>query len=222
MKKLFLFATFAALTTLSQAQIVSSTSRTITKETTEKAPSTSVTYIRADYSIDGAYGKDKGDNVKGKSGFVVGVGWNSAVQKFYWGFEVGGQTRGFATEENNGKYTNNRTHYGLYGSVLAGYKFAVSPDITIDPALSFGPSFDLAGSLSSSNKDVDKFIKENAKWGEGYKKFDLALSVGAKLWYKNKYFFQLQYRSGLLKWVDTSADVKFNAQKFTIGLGIAI
>ena len=173
--------------------------------------------------MDGAYGKDKADNVKSKSGFTVGFGWNSAVRDFYWGLEGGFQTRGFAQEVTGGnKYTNNRTHYGLYGSVMAGYKFAVTPDITIDPANSLPPSFDLFGSLSSTDKDVDKYYKDNVDWGDGFTKFDLAFGIGAKVWYKNKYFFQLQYRAGLLKWLDTSDDVKFNAQKFTIGLGIAL
>lgn len=224
MKKFLSMACALMLGATVQAQIVTSTSRSITRE---KAPSTTTNYVRLGLNIMNVAG-DGAEDLGSKMGYDFSYGFQKTLggKGAYWGMEAGLSSRGYGYSEKesyNGyqvKYELNFIAHNIYYVPFQfGWKFNVGRGFTIDPHVGIFASFDYAG------KEKEKFTEDGESYSEsyslgdldGYRRFDVGLKFGVGAWYKN-FNLDLAYQRGF---VSAWEDGDMFTSNFQIRLGYA-
>lgn len=216
-----------------QAQIVTSTSQSITRQKTE---STTMHYSRVGLNIMNFSGSEA-EGLSGKVGYDISWGFHKALgsQGGYWGMEAGLSSRGYSMEY---EYEEEDYLYG-YGyydytikcknSLIAhniyyvpfqfGWKFNVGNGISIDPHVAAFLSFDYTGKekQTMTDEDGDKFSESVSLGDTDWRRADAGLKLGVGVWYK-KFNLDLSYQRGFVAALE---DCDFFSNNFQIRLGYA-
>lgn len=228
MKKLFTFAAALVMGLGMQAQIVTSTSRSIVKSETVKPAPEKIWMIRAGVNFAGFSGSDTKGMDK-KTSYDVSFEFNkpiSSVQGLYWGMEFGLGSRGYSIDEESLTAHNIR-----YSPFILGYKYNVTGDIALDAHIGAFVSADYTGKISWD--DEDESIKM-ADWkdeaGLDWQRVDAGIRFGVGVWYKN-FNLDFSWHRGFIKPFTFVYDygydeyeeytAKANTSNFMIRLGIA-
>lgn len=242
MKKVFVLS-FALLATLAaQAQIVSSSSRSVISRPVER---TDVIYVKGGLSLnkivgDGADDFEFDDFDLGKKnglGYDVAVGFQKSISvlpDLYWGMEAGFGTRGF-------KYaaSGTETYYGetlkYDASVVMlqhavkltplqiGYKLSAVEPLVFDFHIGVYASYDLAGKISSTatahfdgETEKDSESIKMSEYGDDFRKYDVGINPGVTVWYGN-IGVDLTYQKGFIEMVK---DEDFYANSLLLRLAL--
>lgn len=215
MKKFMSLVAALMLCVGAQAQIVSSSSRSLK---VENAPSTSLKYVRLGVGFMTFTGEDGENwNTKSKVGYDLSFGFQKPlanVNGLYWGMELGLGSRGFALDvkEGSDKYM---LHNIRFSPFTFGYKYALTDDIQLDGHLGAFVSFDYAGKSKWENEDGEGDDIKLGDWedefGWDWNRFDAGMEIGVGVWYK-RFNLDFTYRRGFIKpieyigeWVDDYA-----------------
>ena len=227
MKKVFVLS-FALLATLAaQAQIVSSSSRSVISRPVER---TDVIYVKGGLSLnkivgDGSNNLEFDDDIdfgkKNGLGYDVAVGFQKSISvlpDLYWGMEAGFGTRGF-------KYagSGSETYYGetlkYDGSVVMlqhavkltplqiGYKLSAVEPLVFDFHIGVYGSYDIAGKMKEAftvsydgETENDSDDHKMSEYGDDFHRYDVGINPGVTVWYGNV-GVDLTYQRGLIEMV---------------------
>jgi len=201
-----------------QAQIVSSSSRTITTTVTPKAPSTTTHYMRLglnfmNYVGDGAEGLD------GKLGYDFTFGFQKPIgtSGLYWGMEYGLGSRGagYSDDEEDFSIMCHNIHYSPF---QIGFKYNISGKWSVDPHLGVYLSADYTGKMKSEYEDYyGEKGKEEASMSdwEDYNRVDVGMRFGVGVWY-DRFNLDLTYQRGFLESFDET-----KSSNLMLRLGVA-
>lgn len=211
MKKVLSIVVALLLCAGMQAQIVSSTSRSIKTERTR--PSETEWLIRVGMNLmnlagDGAEGCDS------KMGYNFAIEFNKPIGDAggYWGMNLGLGSRGFKADE-----VKCIAHNVQYSPITLGWKIGVADNIKIDPHLGFYASYDFSSKMKESGDDIS--------WGDyadylevDYHGYDVGLNAGVGVWY-DRFNLDFTYQRGF---IDVFSDFdKIKTSNFMIRLGVA-
>lgn len=223
MKKIMSVVAALLLCVGANAQIVSSSSRSLK---VERTPSTTIKYLRAGANFMSFSGSDA-EEVNGKLGYDVAFGFQkpfASVDGLYWGMEFGLGSRGYATDgflafdpySGSSHYVEDEAKYMAHNVRISpftfGYKFALSDAVKLDVHLGAFASFDYTGKAKFGSYDsVDL-----GDW-EDWNRFDAGMQVGAGVWY-NRFNIDFTYHYGF---IECQEDTKAYTSNFMLRLGIA-
>ena len=211
MKKIYLVALLALFSLASEAQIVSSRSSSVIRESGPVTPSSTLWFIRAGLSFDNIGGSDAEDN-KSTIGYDVNVGFQRSITSLngaYWGMDFGMMSRACKYDS---KYLEGTwmAHAVQFSPFTFGWKIDLGTDFALDPHVGVYASYDLFGSSPDDNHD----------WDENLNKLDIGGNFGFGVWYRNRLNIEFHYRQGFLNMSDRDK-ISFTANKFVIALGLA-
>lgn len=193
MKKATLIVILALASIGAQAQLVTTTSRSIKVENT---PSNMIWLVRAGLTF-ASYNEDE---VKSRTGFNVGVEFQKPFNRgFYWGAGLGLKSKGYKEK----LFDSTLTLTALEIPLNIGYKFDLSSDVKLDLHAGAFANVDLFGKLKSSYGEVS--IGDFEK----YSRLGGGLSAGAGIWYQ-QFNFNLTIQWGLLEQWDLSSAKESN------------
>lgn len=218
MKKVSLLFAALLLCFGAQAQIVSSSSRSITTTVTPKAPSTTTHYMRLglnfmNYVGDGAEGLD------GKLGYDVTFGFQKPLgtSGLYWGMEYGLGSRGASDSEDGIDYSI-MCHNIHYSPFTLGFKYNISGKWSVDPHIGVFLSADYTG---KEKLEISGYDDEDGDWDssmsdwEDYNRVDVGMRFGVGVWY-DRFNLDLTYQRGFLESFD-----KTQSSNLMLRLGVA-
>lgn len=210
-KVLFIVAAFVLCAGV-QAQIVSSTSRSIRTE--QARPSETQWLLRVGMNIMNLTG-DGTEGLDSKMGYNLNVEFNKPLggAGAYWGMNFGLGSRGYKVEDE----VKAIAHNIQYSPFTFGWKIGVTDDIKIDPHVGVFASFDYAGKVKEGDESYS--WGDMADWNEvDYRRYDVGLNVGVSVWY-DRYNLDLCYQRGF---IDVYSDFDgIKASNFMIRLGVA-
>ena len=218
MKKLFIAGLVLLTSVIAQAQIVSSSSRSIITQAVER---NTVIYLKGGLAFQTWTGKDVDEylSVNGK-GPGNGVGYDallgfqkdiSLLNGLYWGSEVGIGSRGMkiSASEGSEKATITAMMHALKATpAQIGFKYDINNRLTIDGHLGLMMSVDLFGGLNYKYVNGDVSESESMKISEmdGYKRFDIGINPGITLWL-GKLGIDFTYQKGFVSMAGSDANV---------------
>lgn len=211
MKKLFIVSLALLTSLIAQAQIVSSSSRSIIVKPVER---NTVFYLKGGLAFQTWTGKDAksfGNNDKNPGsgvGYDVLFGFQkdfSFLNGLYWGPEIGIGSRGFRTSVSEGEASESITammNALKITPVQLGYKYNITNLLTIDAHIGFLMSVDLFGGMYykySYGKESGSSSKNLSELNElmNYKRFDIGINPGITLWI-GKLGVDFTYQKGFL------------------------
>ena len=216
MKKFMSLVAALLLCVGAQAQIVSSSSRSIK---VENAPSTSQKYVRLGVGFMNLAGDNEG--LSSKTGYDVAFGFQKPlanVNGLYWGLELALGSRGFTIDAEDDDYDiKHILHNVRFSPFTFGYKYALTDDVKLDAHLGAFASFDYAGKAKCDDEDI-----KLGDWDDNYldwNRFDAGMQIGFGAWYKN-YNLDFTYHRGFVKAIDYDGLDTYTST-FMIRLGIA-
>lgn len=221
MKKFILLAVTALFVTTASAQIVSSSSRSIT---TEKRESTSISYFRAGMNFTTVTNNDEFENKGRKLGYSIAYGFNKAIATngAYWGMEFGLGSRGFTDTYDGGELSDELTMLS-YNAVVSpfnfGWKYEVIDGLKVDAHIGAYVSYDFAGKLkyeTSYDYSEEYTIDEI----EDYSSIDAGVIFGFGVWYKDRFNVDLSFQNGMINMFDSGGSCKFNTRNILLRVGI--
>lgn len=193
MKKLFIVSLALLTSLIAQAQIVSSSSRSIIVKPVER---NTVFYLKGGLAFQTWTGKDAksfGNNDKNPGsgvGYDVLFGFQkdfSFLNGLYWGPEIGIGSRGFRTSVSEDEASESITammNALKITPVQLGYKYNITNLLTIDAHIGFLMSVDLFGGMYFKYSDGNESDSSSKNLSEldGYKRFDIGINPGITLW----------------------------------------
>ena len=207
MKKILFLAAFALVGMSANAQLVTTTSRSIK---VEKTPSNTIWLIRGGLTFAGLSGSDASDT-DSRTGFNIGIEFQKPIhQGLYWGSGLGLKTKGY--KWSNSGYKDEMNLTALEIPLNIGYKFDIIEDVKLDLHAGAFANFDLFGSkeydspYGSSDVSLSDF--------EDYSRFDGGLSLGFGVWYQ-RFNINLNFQWGLFEQMDD-----FNAKESNVMLSL--
>ena len=219
MKKLFIVSLALLTSLIAQAQIVSSSSRSIITQPVER---NTVFYLKGGLAFQTWTGKDakhfgvgyNGKNLGSGVGYDVLFGFQndfSFLNGLYWGPEIGIGSRGMkiSVSEGSEKATITAMMHALKATpAQIGFKYDINNRLTIDGHLGLMMSVDLFGGLNTKYVDGDVSESESMKISEmdGYKRFDIGINPGITLWL-GKLGIDFTYQKGFVSMAGSDADV---------------
>lgn len=217
MKKFMSLVAALMLCVGAQAQIVSSSSRSLK---VENAPSTSLKYVRLGVGFMNLAGSDVED-CNSKVGYDVAYGFQKPlanVNGLYWGMEFGLGSRGWSVDlgKDDAKYM---LHNVRISPFTFGYKYALTDAIKLDAHLGAFASFDYTGKLKYDGESLslNDWDDEDDGIGLDWNRFDAGMQIGFGVWYNN-FNLDFTYHRGFVKPIE---DVKAYSSNFMIRLGVA-
>lgn len=222
MKKIVMFALVACFATLAQAQIVSSTSREITKTsvTVEKTPQNSLKYIRmgAAFNKFKASYEGKSETYDSKLGYDVVYGFQTPIEYgVYYGLEFGLGSRGYSSED----YDEETSLFAHNIQIMPnlGWKYNFTKELALDLHFGIGASFDYYGTFTC------KYHDEKEDWSiwddDDYNKFDVYCKFGLGLWY-NKFNIDLSFKNGFMNASSEDDDFSQKSRALVLSVGFAL
>ncbi|MBR0245576.1 MAG: outer membrane beta-barrel protein [Bacteroidales bacterium] len=218
MKKLFIVSLALLTSLIAQAQIVSSSSRSIIVKPVER---NTVFYLKGGLAFQTWTGKDAKDFCETNPGSGVGYDVLFGFQKdfsflngLYWGPEVGLGSRGMKLSFSEGSVSESVTammNALKITPVQLGYKYDITSLLTIDAHIGFLMSVDLFGGMYykySYGKESDSSSENLSELNElmNYKRFDIGINPGITLWI-GKLGVDFTYQKGFLSMVGDQAKV---------------
>lgn len=209
MKKITLLFAAMLLSFGAQAQIVSSSSRSIT--TTAKAPSTTTHYMRVGLNFM-KYTGDGGEDCSSKLGYDVTFGFQKAIgtSGLYWGMEYGLSSRGakWSDSYEGASYEySEMCHNILYSPFTLGFKYNFSGKWSVDPHLGVFVSADYTGKAKETFEykgDKEEESYSMSDWDD-YNRVDVGIRFGVGVWY-DRFNLDLTYQHGFLdSWEKTKS-----------------
>lgn len=194
-----------------QAQIVSSTSRSI--KTQRERPSETVWLARVGMNIMNLSG-GSAEGLSSKMGYNVNFEFNKPMGEWgaYWGMNFGLGSRGYKVDD-----VKAIAHNFQYSPFTFGWKIRVTDNIRIDPHIGVYASIDYAGKIKEDG--------DSMSWGDmadydgvDYRRYDVGMNSGVGVWY-DRFNLDLCYQCGF---VDVYSDYDgIKTSNFMIRLGIA-
>lgn len=216
MKKIMSVVAALLLCVGANAQIVSSSSRSLK---VERTPFTSLKYLRVGVNFMNITGSDV--EVDGNIGYDVAFGFQkplAGVDGLYWGMELGLGSRGWSEEwdEEDAKYI---LHNVRFSPFTFGYKYALTDAVKLDAHFGAFASFDYTGKCKYDGESIKlgDWDDEYEGLGIDWNRFDAGMQVGVGVWY-NRFNLDFTYHRGFVKAVE---DVKAYTNNFMIRLGVA-
>lgn len=236
MKKRLLLLALAAVCTLgASAQISTGKVESVTTQSKNNDKKT-ISYVRAGINFGKFRGYDVGESGddfsidhKRKAGyqFVYGFNKDFSLKGLYWGMEFGLGTRGDRVkyeEEYKGetyKATSYQIAHNLHVSPFnVGYKYEVIKDLKVDAHIGTYLSYDYCGQdvWDEDGEDTDK---ERLRDYHGYQPFDIGITYGFGVWYRDRYNLDFSFQNGFISAFDVSGDDKYNTSNFILRFGYA-
>lgn len=231
MKKILTLIACAIIAAGAQAQLVTSTSQSITTVKKEKR---SMWMVRVGVGTNNIKGDGLEDVVSAKAGYFFGVEFNTHGKRGgYYGLDFALTSRGYSFDGETYAYDYYYGGYDIYDLKykLAAHAFEFSPLIfgwkidigssrfTIDPHLGLFMSVDYAGKRKGIEIDGESY-DETVGLGDisNYWRLDVGLRAGVGVWFDNRYNLDLSYQHGFMG-PDDSFDIKCKA--FMVRLGYA-
>lgn len=226
MKKLLTLIACAIIAAGAQAQLVTSTSQSITTVKKEKR---SMWMVRVGVGTNNIKGDGLEDVVSAKAGYFFGVEYNTHGRRGgYYGLDFALTSRGYSfdgvTYDYYGGFQDFKyklaAHAFEFSPLIFGWKIDVgSSRFTIDPHLGLFMSVDYAGKRKGIEID-GKSYDETVGLGDisNYWRLDVGLRAGVGVWFDNRYNLDLSYQHGFMG-PDDSFDIKCKA--FMVRLGYA-
>lgn len=224
MKKILTLAAALVMGLGMQAQIVTSTSRSIVKTETVKPASEKIWMIRAGVNFMKVVGDDA-EGLNGKVGYDVSFEFNkpiSALNGLYWGMEFGLGSRGCSFDTDYEDDLELIAHNIRYSPFIIGYKYNLTSDFKLDAHLGAFVSVDYTGKMSAGDEDLkmgDWKDEADIDW----QRVDAGIRLGAGVWYKN-FNLDFTWHRGFIKpFTEAEYDytMKANASNFMIRLGMS-
>lgn len=193
-----------------QAQIVSSSSRSIT---TERArPSETLWYLRgglnmAGFAGDGAEGLDR----KAAYNFAIGFQKPIASMGAYWGMDFGLGSRGYKVDEIK-MMTNNLQ----ISPFTFGWKYEIVDNLYIDGHLGAFLSFDYIGKLKYDDISISMGDWED-ELDMDWNRFDAGMGIGFGIWY-DRINLDFTFQRGF---IEVAEDADSYTSNLLLRLGIA-
>lgn len=210
MKKLFFVGVALTACLSAQAQIVSSSSRSVITQTVKH---NDVIYVKAGVSLNNYVGKDA-NQMGSTPGEDVIVGFQksfSSLSGLYWGLEGGIGTRGAKVSDNK-ESLSVLAHNLKITPIMLGYKFDIVDALTFDVHAGFGASCDL---LAFAKAQIEDYSETRNLYELGsFQRFDIYAAPGITLWYK-KIGLDFTYQAGFLK---VAKDAQATSSNFLIRL----
>lgn len=211
MRKLVTIVVVLLLCTNIQAQIVSSTSRSI--KTQKARPSETEWLLRFGMNVMNFAG-DGAEGIDSKIGYNFNIEFNKPIGDAggYWGMNLGLGSRGFKADE-----TECIAHNVQYSPITFGWKIGVADNIRIDPHVGFYASYDFTSKMKENGEDIS--------WGDfadalsiDYNGYDVGLNAGVGVWY-DRFNLDFCYQRGF---IDAFTDLNgVKTSNFMIRLGVA-
>ncbi len=221
-----------------QAQIVTSTSRSITRE---KVKTNTTHYVRVGLNFMNVAGDDAKE-LDGKVGYDLSWGFQKTLggKGAYWGMEGGLSSRGYSMKDEgsswepyynpynpgSGHYVSEKeeekmiAHNIYYVPFQFGWRFDLGHNISVDPHIGTFISFDYAGkSKYTYTRDGEEEDNESYSLGDldGWQRVDAGLKFGVGAWYKN-FNLDLSYQRGFISAIE---DCDAYTSNFQLRLGYA-
>lgn len=209
MRNLFIVSLALLTSLIAQAQIVSSSSRSIITQPVER---NTVFYLKGGLAFQTWTGKDVkiiGDGMSMNPGYGVGYDVLFGFQKdfsflngLYWGPEIGIGSRGFRTSVSEDEASESITammNALKITPVQLGYKYNITNLLTLDAHIGFLMSVDLFGGMYYKYSYGKESESESEKLSDldGYKRFDIGINPGITLWI-GKLGVDFTYQKGFL------------------------
>lgn len=241
MKRILSLICVACIATGIHAQLVTSTSQSITKteEVKVKKEKNKTWMLRAGIGTNNLAGDLEVDS---KVGYFVGLEFNkqlgsgSNIGNAYWGMDFAFHSRGFKEEDDGYNYSYEcklTFHTFQWSPFIFGYKFNVTNDFSIDPHIGVYALFDMAGKAKITEEWDGEKEKYEEKIGDmdDVNRFDVGLKIGVGFWFKDRYSIDLTYQRGFINAFDYEVeydeyydyyDISCKTSNFWIRLGIAL
>lgn len=231
MKKILTLIACAIIAAGAQAQLVTSTSQSITTVKKEKR---SMWMVRVGVGTNNIKGDDLEDVVSAKAGYFLGIEYNTHGRRGgYYGLDFALTSRGFSYDGEGAVYDPSYRYSYRYGDLKykqVGHAFEFSPLIfgwkvniadskfDIDPHIGIFLSVDYAGKQKGIELDGESY--DDVPLGDisNYWRLDVGLRAGVGVWFDNRYNLDLSYQHGFMG-PDDSFDIKCKA--FMVRLGYA-
>ena len=225
MKKFILSLLVAFCGMSANAQIVSSTSRSVSYTKHEK---TTTWYGKVGLNVNGLVGKGASDmDAKARAGYDLNFGFQKPMGRagLYWGMEFGLTSRGFKQSVSGGNASvteKELRHDVIFSPFTFGFRKNLVGDLDIDAHVGYFLSCDYTGKDKITAKVGSQKATESTSMSDwdNYNRFDTGLKFGVGLWYK-RYNLDLSYRQGFVNmWGDGDSETNLSGN-FIVSLGIA-
>lgn len=222
MKKILFLAAFALVGMSANAQLVTTTSRSIK---VEKTPSNTIWLIRGGLTFAGVSGSDLTGS-KSRTGFNVGVEFQKPISDgFYWGAGLGLKSKGCKSNDDDSKVSLT----ALEIPINVGYKVDLAQDFKLDIHAGGFANLDLFGNAEYTDytynpysgsyggysiKTYDISLGDFDDAFGGYSRFGGGLAAGVGLWYQ-QFNINLNFQWGLFEQFD-----KLNVKESNVMLSL--
>jgi hypothetical protein len=232
MKKIILSLLVAFCGLSASAQIVSSTSRSVSYTKHEK---TTTWYGKVGLNVMNYVGKGTADGLQAKIGYDLNFGFQKPLggNGLYWGMEFGLTSRGSkkstditARGVRSETELNEMRHAVVFSPFTFGYRKNLVNKLDIDAHVGIYGSCDYTGKnkLETSvtyGKETEKASADTkmSDWSD-FNRGDVGLKFGVGLWW-DRYNLDFSYRQGFLNvWTPDGADTNLSGN-FIVSLGVS-
>lgn len=214
MKKFLSFVVVSLLYMGVQAQIVSSRSVSIQRES--KVPSETMWYLRGGVNMMGFAG-DGADGTDKKMGYNFVYGFQKPIGTIgtYWGMDFGVGSRGYKAEA--GGYDMSLMAHNVQVSPFTfGWKYGLIDNVKLDIHAGAYAGFDYAGKIKLEDESISMGDWEDELDVE-WKRFDAGLNVGFGVWY-DRFNLDITFQRGF---IEAATEAESYTSNLMIRLGIA-